>query len=234
MVIIKSQIGLSRKLLALYKQQLNHLSPTQLETAIGLCLGDASLNTQCKQKRQYRMKFEWKQEKYAFHIYEIFDDWILSPPKLVSRINPSSGGTSETWRFQTFSHPALSVLADLFLDQQGRKQVPAGLIANHLTARGLAYWYMDDGGIADQGRFATNLHTQGFKPSEVEVMCQELSEKFAITCWPKKNKQGLCIVISGHSYEVFRNTIKPWVIPSMLYKLPVRTAVKTIGKTKKE
>jgi len=35
------------------------------------------------------MKFEWgdKNKKYAQHIYNIFNEWILSPPKKKERIN---------------------------------------------------------------------------------------------------------------------------------------------------
>ncbi len=72
MYINKHEIGSSRTRLLQYKQQLESLSAVQYETAIGLCLGDASLQSQSKHKTDYRMKFEWKQKEYAFHIYDVF------------------------------------------------------------------------------------------------------------------------------------------------------------------
>jgi hypothetical protein len=33
--------------------------------------------------------------------------------------------------------------------RDGKKCVPEGLIRDHLTPRGLAYWFMDDGGKTD-------------------------------------------------------------------------------------
>jgi hypothetical protein len=35
---------------------------------------------------------------------------------------------------------------------RGKKCIVANLIKEHLTARGLAYWYINDGGVADKGR----------------------------------------------------------------------------------
>lgn len=46
-----------------------------------------------------------------------------------------------------------------------RKRVEAGLIANHLTARGLAYWIMCDGSL-QRGRRSLILHTQGYTEEE--------------------------------------------------------------------
>lgn len=217
-------IGPNSKLLQQYKAQLTSLSPIQKEIAIGLCLGDASLQQQSRTKPEYRMKFEWGDvhKEYAFHVYETFSEWILSPPALVSRNHPHSKKAYNTWRFQTISHQAFSPLADLLLDPEGKKCILPGLVRDHLTARGLAFWFMDDGGLAYKGRFATNLHTQGFQPDEVQRLCEELSEKFGLICWPKKNKRGFCIVISGKSYLTLREQIVPWVIQSMHYKLPIR------------
>jgi hypothetical protein len=62
MYINKNKIGSSRKRLLQYKQPLEALSAVQYETAIGFCLGDASLQSQSKHKTDYRMKFEWKQK----------------------------------------------------------------------------------------------------------------------------------------------------------------------------
>lgn len=64
------------------------LSDIQWEASIGLMLGDASLQRQNK-GRDYRMKFEWgnKNKLYAEHIYNLFNEWVLSPSHKKSRIN---------------------------------------------------------------------------------------------------------------------------------------------------
>jgi hypothetical protein len=40
------------------------------------------------------------------------------------------------------------------------------LIQKEVTDRALAYWYVDDGGVASLGRYALHLHTQSFLPEE--------------------------------------------------------------------
>ncbi len=82
--IQKNEIGKSRKLLKEYKNQLA-VSQQQLESGIGLLLGDASLQTQ-DQGKTYRLKFEVgeKNSEYLTHIKnEIFNDYILSEPNVL-------------------------------------------------------------------------------------------------------------------------------------------------------
>ena len=72
-------IGLNpnSRLIKDYKNSLISLSNLQLETSIGLMLGDASLQTQNKGKN-YRLKFEWsdKTKSYLDHVYPLFYEWV--------------------------------------------------------------------------------------------------------------------------------------------------------------
>ena len=111
-------LGLSpnSKLLKEYKDSLHALTTIQWEAAIGLMLGDASLQTQNNGKT-YRMKFEWgnNNKAYVDHVYALFDEWVLSFPHKKSRISPK-GNTIINWGFQTISHQAFNSLADLFIN----------------------------------------------------------------------------------------------------------------------
>ena len=125
MKILKSQIiGLApnSKLLKAYKESLKNLSKTQFEAAIGLMLGDASLQTQNKGKT-YRMKFEWgdKNKPYLDHVYSLFEEWVLSSPHKKSRLSPK-GNLVVNWGFQTLSHKAFNPLAELFLKNNNKKK----------------------------------------------------------------------------------------------------------------
>lgn len=79
----KSLIGLgpNSKKIKEYKSSLSSLTQIQLEAAIGLVLGDASLNTDNKGKT-YRLKFEWsdRHKFYVDHVFHLFDEWVLSSP----------------------------------------------------------------------------------------------------------------------------------------------------------
>jgi hypothetical protein len=210
------------KKLRQYKESLVKLSQTQFEAAIGLMLGDASLHTQNGGKT-YRMKFEWgaRSKIYLDHVYSLFDEWVLSEPHKKTRISPK-GNEVINWGFQTISHEAFNVLAQLFINK--KKIISQDLIKNHLTPRGLAYWFMDEGGKLDYNKNSKNkgvvLNTQSFEAKEVKVMAEQLSEKFNFECEIRSNKGKKVIVIKSSSYPLFLSLIDPYILPEMRYKLP--------------
>lgn len=226
MKIQKSQIiGLSpnSNLVKAYKDQIKNLSRIQFEIAIGLMLGDASLQTQNKGKT-YRMKFEWgdKNKPYLDHVYNLFDEWVLAKPHVKARVN-ANGNLVTNWGFQTISHEAFNTLSELFLINN-KKGISKELIKNHLTKRGLAFWFMDDGGKLDYNKNSKNLsvvlNTHSFTKEEVETMALELSNKFKLKCSTRSNKGKSVIVIDSSSFNTFYKLIKPYLIPEMEYKLP--------------
>jgi LAGLIDADG DNA endonuclease family len=107
-----------------------------------------------------------------------------------SRISPK-GNIVINWGFQTFSHEAFNFLADLFLKQK-HTGISDNLILDHLTPRGLAYWYTDDGGKLDYNKNTQNksvvLNTHSFTTFEVETMSEQLSSKFNLICEVRSNK----------------------------------------------
>jgi hypothetical protein len=221
----KLLIGVSpnSKLFKAYKDSLGSMSKEQMEASIGLILGDASLQTQNGGKT-YRIKFEWgdRQKFYVDHIYDLFDEWVISPPHKKCRTSPK-GNAIINWGFQTISHKAFNLLADLFI-RDNTKTVPELLIKDHLTARGLAYWFCDDGGKLDYNKNSKNqsivLNTQSFSDLEVERMASELAAKFSLNCEVRSNKGKKVIVIKSESYADFYKLIEPYIVPGIRYKLP--------------
>ena len=218
-------IGLSpnSNLIKEYKKHLTSLNTIQWEASIGLMLGDASLQTQNNGKT-YRMKFEWgdKSKPYLLHVYNLFDEWVLSNPHKKTRTN-SNGNLVINWGFQTISHEAFNPLAKLFLNNR-KKGILNSLITDHLTDRGLAYWFMDDGGKLDYNKNSKNrsivLNTQSFTDNEVEIMSKELMAKFNFECEIRSNKSKKIIVIKDNSYPLFYKLVSNHIIPDMKYKLP--------------
>lgn len=223
----KHLIGLSpnSKKIKLYKKSLNNLTAIQFETIIGLMLGDASIQTQNKGKT-YRIKFEWgnKNKSYLDHVYSVFEEWVISEPHKKVRVSPK-GNTIINWGFQTISHEVFIEIANLFNAcalKENKKSVKKDLIKNFLTPRGLAYWFMDDGGKLDYNPNSKNksivLNTQSFTNNEVESMKNELIEKFNLKCELRWNKKKRIIVITN--YDIFISLIDPYIITEMRYKLP--------------
>ena len=208
-----------------YKDSLIELSIEQKEAIIGLMLGDASLQSQNKGKT-YRIKFEWgdKNKAYVLHVFNLFDEWVLSQPHKKERLS-LKGNLIINWGFQTFSHKAFNYLAELFLlDKGGKKGISENLVQDHLTPKGLAYWFMDDGGKLDYNKNSKNrsvvLNTHSFTDLEVENLCDQLSNKFELLCEVRSNKNKKIIVIKDTSYSKFYQLINPYLLEEMKYKLP--------------
>lgn len=209
-----------------YKNSLKALTSVQLEASIGLLLGDGNLQTQNNGKT-YRLRFEWgdKNKPYLDSVYNLFDEWVLSSPHKKVRKSPS-GKIIINWGFQTISHEAFNFLAELFYPSGlgSSKGIKKKLIRNHLTARGLAFWFCDDGGKLDYNKNSKNksvvLNTQSFTTKEVQAMAKQLQEKFKLECEVRSNKNKKIIVIKSESYTNFRELIDPFIIPEMTYKLP--------------
>ena len=212
-----------------YKQKLK-LSKRQKDIAVGVMLGDASLQTQDKGK-SYRLKFQGSQKhlEYGQALYREFEPFCLSQLFLFDRTDDNNN-VVKSWSFQTLSHQELCSIANLFFDPLSqnvpscsKKVIIPGLVENHLSPTGLAHWFMDDGSKMDhtknEGK-GFHLHTQGFKEEEVESLCNGLNTRYGLKCWKTKNKGKCVVAISGESYEKFVDLIKSDLLPSMQYKIP--------------
>lgn len=218
----KSLTGNSKILLD-YKNSLPPLTNNQKEVLIGLVLGDANINSKNLGKT-CKVRFEWgkSSKDYSFHIFSLFKYYILSEPTLYTRVN-QAGNINQSYRFETLTHSNFLFLWQLFINSNLEKNVPQGTIAKFVTPLSLAYWFLDDGGKMDytvnKGKGIV-LNTQGFSFEQVEFLSQELNHKFHLNSWVGKNKNKPVIKISGKNFELFKELTSPYIIPSMLYKLP--------------
>lgn len=201
-----------------YKKKLK-LTSDQKEILVGLLLGDAHLETQNGGKT-YRLKIEYsaKNSEYCQHIYDIFKDMVLTPPRL--KVKEREGEQTTNISFSTLSLGSLRFYAQQFYD--GRKKILPKGIKKLLSERNLAYWFMDDGSIKSKESKGVILNTQGFTAYEVNKLALILKEKFNLDAWKRKQKDGFQIYISGYSYEKFLEIVDKWIIPSMRYKIPTK------------
>jgi len=199
-----------------YKRDLK-LSREQRDVLVGLLLGDGHLETQNGGKT-YRLKIEYaiKNGDYCRHVYEIFREWVLTPPR--ERVVKSGEHQSVNLVFSTVSHGAFRFYAQQFY-KDGKKVVPS-MIKRLLKAQGLAYWFMDDGSVKSDQSKGVILNTQGFSRQEVERLIDVLKSTFELDAWERRQKEGYQIYISGYSLEKLLDQINKWIHPSMRYKIP--------------
>lgn len=107
-----------------------------------------------------------------------------------------------------------------------KKTITKNLIMNNLTPKGLAYWYMDDGGRNYYtGKRASwdmtcTINTQSFSVKEVLILIDELNKKFNLNCHLIYNKKKPIITIPNKHYEEFYNLVNPYILNTFRYKLP--------------
>jgi len=102
-------------------------------------------------------------------------------------------------------------------DNRYIKIIPQDL-EKYLTPLALAIWFMDDGSrINKTVRIATNC----FAKSDLEFLCELLKNKYNLDASIQKSGlgKGYILYIKTSSLNKFIEIVKPFILPSMLYKL---------------
>lgn len=141
-------------------------------------------------------------------------------PKLQKRIRKNNVVTFQ-YRISSYTFYSFNWLHEMFYrkEENGNfiKIVPTN-ISDYLTPLALAIWFMDDGSsTGNTVRIATNSFTY----DEILFLCSVLKKKFNISATVQSGgiNKGHILYISTKSTLQFVNLIKPFMIPSMCYKL---------------
>ena len=175
------------------------------------------------------IKFEqgYLQEEFLFHLFFVFKSYcfMLEPGKRITLDGNRKGLTKSFW-FKTFSHSNFEDILNLFYEEDKAlkrpiKKIGNGLILNHLTDRGLAYWIMGDGSL-NKDRKTMILHTQSYSKTENLILSRELNEKFGFRSEVISHKKKYFVIkFNSKDALTLHNVIKPYIIESMKYKIPV-------------
>lgn len=198
-----------------YKKRLK-LTKRQREIIIGKLLGDGHLET-LDNGRTYRLKIEHSlsQKEYVDWLYQEFKEWVRTPPQI--KFQKVNGKIFKKYWFNTLSHGSFRFYAQQFYRDK-RKCVPK-LIHRWLTPLALAVWFMDDGSIKSKHHKARIINTQSYTKTEVQRLINVLKTKYGIECKLRKQKEGYQILILAESAKRFVEIIKPYLHPSMDYKI---------------
>jgi len=211
-----------------YKQTLK-LNDQQREVLIGTLLGDASMSLR-NGKPHYSIKFEQKAAKqsYVHHLYQIFEPFVGVPPSPRFLKNEETNLSEElkdninSYWFRTYEHKSLIFYYNYFYKIKNGKKVKIvpKTIHKFLTARALAYWFMDDGTFNFNGNKKSYLFsTQGFEKFECERLCEALQVNFNISAVVHKDKNKWRIYILAKSSDLFKTLVKPYIHSDFYYKL---------------
>lgn len=219
--IIPTVSNLNKKRLSKLDKENLTLSEVQKEIFIGVLLGDAHLS---RPKSTHNTKLVFDQsnslhKEYLLHLYDIFKSLTSTEPYVTNRKpDARTGKVYSSIKFSTLSLPCLNSYYELFY-KDGKKIIPKN-ISELLTARGLAYFIMDDGSKSYYKQ--TILHTRFYTKSEVELLQETLFKNFGLTSRleeKSKDQWILYIQVKQDVKNKLSNLVKPYMHDSMLYKL---------------
>ena len=195
------------------------LNKVERDIIIGTILGDACVES-CKNESRIQIAHSEKQKDYVIWKYDYLRKWTLSPPKRMIIIDSRNQKKYYRWRFRTFSHPEFSNYRNIFY-QNRQKIIPKNIEDILRSPLSLAVWYMDDGKRRPDCRGAY-LDTICFPEREQKRLIKCLEVNFKIKdCRLHWNGDGYHIYIPYTSTPRLTSLISKYVIPSMVYKLPL-------------
>lgn len=199
------------------------LSNELQEILFGLMLGDIHAerrNTNGNTRIQFKQSI--KNIAYIQHLFSLFKDYSGAEPKISSSFDSRANKNKvySAVRFWTYSLACFNLFRELFYDSSGLKIIPEN-IGQLLTARGLAYWIMDDGYNSVHGFY---LCTESFSFNEIEKLKAVLENKFELKCGIHKHTNGHRLYIFASSKDLLLELVKPYLIPHFYYKFKIEDA----------
>lgn len=198
------------------------LNVHQKQLVIGSTLGDGSIT----KSGSYTCSHSIKQNEYFQYKMN-----LLTPihsgtcHHTVSKAKGIDGKNYENYCFLTYCNSYISELRKIYYPN-GIKVFNFPFLLDNLEAEGLAYWYMDDGSFY-YSRFCI-ICTFGYKPLEHILMKELFMMKWGLnvsvrTDHSKPADKCHYLCFSGNEAEKFLSLVRPYIVPSMSYKIGIGT-----------
>lgn len=133
--------------------------------------------------------------------------------------NPYSIPDNNTTMFRSLTYQELNEYYSMFY--RGRKKIIRRNVLNLFQPLALAIWMQDDGSMC-KGDNLIRLHTECFSDREQETICKYFASAWHITAkvnWVSKERNLKCIALGINGTKKFIDLIKPFIIPSLEYKI---------------
>ena len=201
----------------------NNMLPLQLNSVlIGIMLSDGSLYKSSPSANvRFEMSFGEKYKELAFHIGDLFKDYMSNPVKslVVKGVNKSY----INYRLKTKTLSIFNPYHDMFYKlnpdtNKYTKMVPQNII-ELMDPIVLAYLIQGDGNF-DKGRNRVRIYTNSYRKSEVENLALAINTKLNIYTAPLLDRKDQWILtIGAKNLELLRNIVLPHFQPSMRYRI---------------
>lgn len=195
--------------------------PNQLDVIIGSLLGDGRLECRSKGIRVFpitarlRIHHGKRQKEYVFWKYQILKSFVSKGPrKIMVWYDKKRNKKHYSWYFHTRTSEGFGLLYQYFY-RNGKKILPKSVF-KLITLKTPTIWFMDDGSNTKKS-FTLNTHC--FSQKEQSRIMKFLKEFYKVSSTLVKDRMKLKIRIGANDYQNFRSIVKPFIIPSMVYKI---------------
>lgn len=180
-----------------------------------------------------------KQKEYLLHKFKVLQE--IGAKTLISKKTSKVNKTIKALEFVTSSIPQLTELRKI-LYPKGKKRVPEKYLEK-LDDRGLAYWIMDDGSLVWHKRKRKDgvifsscefyLAVNSFNMRDLQTIMNWLKQKYNVDSKPRYHSpsKSFYLVINRHNYKIIAEKVKPYIIPSMSYKIDMSKLGLLVEKT---
>lgn len=224
--IIGEKLGFSEKAINVLRNKLKlpsnihnntEITKEMEEVLIGTILGDAHIN--CRSYSSSKKITDSgilvfahceAQKEYCFYKYNILKTLFNREPQ--KNIQERKGKKHISYYATSKSDMSLRKYFDLFY-RDFIKVIPVNL-EDYLTEKGLAILFMDDGYSKQSREYDISLC--GFDMESLSIFQKVLLNKWNIETSIHKSKT---VYIKAKSREKFLSVIKPYIIPTMQYKI---------------
>jgi recombination protein RecA len=195
---------------------------------VGMILGDAYLQKTGKQNARIRLEHSDKQKDYLLWKGNQFPEFFQGEPKLIVRFNPVYKKAYSYYRWQSNASPEIGKIRQKFY-QNGKKIIPQELSELLKSPLSLAVWFMDDGYFYKRDKIAY-LYIPKYSQGELQRLLEALKSNFSLEARIKIKRRGnLVLVFSVEETKKLISLIKPFIIPSMQYKLSSLDPLSTLA-----
>ena len=194
----------------------------------GSLLGDANLSIQkngtnaCLRMEQGIKQTEWLRWKF-----NVFQPWINSDKPSMYMNRTTAGKTCPSIKFTTVSTPLFTKHYHIFYNDNVK--VVNKAILEKVDTLALAVWFQDDGSYSyssSNNQAHMKLATNGFNKFEQEMIRAYFHSKWNLDTYIATDRtstnETYHIRLKSESQSRFVEIIRPFVIPSLEYKLDAR------------
>ncbi len=137
----------------------------------------------------------------------MIEEFVRTPPR----------SCGKCYYFRTISHPIFKEIRKYFF--KGRKRrLSRRFLEKHMSPFVAAIWIMDDG---SRDRNQLRINSQCFTKKDNMTLQDILRAKLGIVTTLNQDKNRYRIRVKSESMNRLVRIITPFIIPSMLYKLPL-------------